>query len=127
MGAALWAAPACKRANLSHFLTLKRISSNPWHSGAPGGMHDTSDGRQGLTSTIRGCTPLYRCSESTRTPTSAHTHTPTRTHAHHINTRAHTGTPRNTPQHSTALPCTALHCTGLASFELEAEAIFQQG
>ena len=51
MGAALWAAPACKRANLSHFLTLKRISSNPWHSGAPGGMHDTSDGRQGLTST----------------------------------------------------------------------------
>ena len=86
MGAALSAAPICKCANLSQILSLKRISSNPWHSGAPGGLHDTSDGRQGLMSTIRGCSPLYRCSESIlahnmRTYTHARTRTHARTHA----------------------------------------------
>ena len=31
---------------------------NPWHIGAYGGLHLTAGGRQGLTSTTRGCNLL---------------------------------------------------------------------
>ena len=103
-GAAFGLPPAAGVANLPLFFTLKRISLNPWHSGAPGGMHDTSDGRQGLMSTIRACTPLHRCNESIPLRRAdAHPHVRART-CHHSqeHTDRHTGTPSptHTPRHT---------------------------
>ena len=66
--AGLRAAPSCRGRKPTPVFALKNIPLNPWHSGAPGGMHDTSDGRQGLMSPIRGCTPLRRCNESIHEP-----------------------------------------------------------
>ena len=50
--------PCCKMASDLGPFEVGQILALPWHSGAPGGMHDASDGRQGLMSTLRGCTPL---------------------------------------------------------------------
>ena len=49
--------------SLAHELYSKR-TSNPWHSSASGGMHDTLGGRQGLMSTTQGCISLRCCRES---------------------------------------------------------------
>ena len=63
--------PCCKMASDLGPFEVGQILALPWHSGAPGGMHDASDGRQGLMSTIRGCTPLHSCNESIREPDGA--------------------------------------------------------